>query len=106
MSPTCIGCHADGRLTKVAVEPKHKERTHFIRQAYNANQSIEWRRIHKLPDYVLELPPRPASARASCYSCHGQIDAMPIVAQAQPLSNGGAPIATATPRRAWCRRTR
>ncbi|MCC6969373.1 MAG: cytochrome c3 family protein [Phycisphaerales bacterium] len=86
---TCIGCHADGRLTKLAVEPKHKERTDFIRQAYNANQSIEWRRIHKLPDYVRNFPHAThIRAGVSCYSCHGQIDAMPIVAQAQPLSMG------------------
>ncbi|MBL8761193.1 MAG: cytochrome c3 family protein [Phycisphaerae bacterium] len=86
---TCVGCHADGRLTKLAVEPKHKERTDFIRQAYNADQSIEWRRIHKLPDYVRNFP-HSAHLRAgvSCFSCHGQITAMPIVSQAQPLSMG------------------
>ena len=86
---TCIGCHADGRLTKLAVEPLHKSRTDFIRAAYTGNQSIEWRRVHKLPDYVRNFP-HAAHLRAgvSCFSCHGQINAMPVVAQNQPLSMG------------------
>jgi hypothetical protein len=86
---TCYGCHAEGRLTKLAVEPLHKARTDFIRTAYNGNQSIEWRRIHKLPDYVRNFP-HSAHIRAgvSCFSCHGQITAMPVVAQNQPLSMG------------------
>jgi len=85
---TCYGCHAESRLA-LLVQPSesHKARTEFIRTAYKSDQSIEWRRVHKLPDYVHNFPHQ-AHVRAgvSCYSCHGQVTALPEVYQAQPLS--------------------
>lgn len=51
--------------------------------------SIQWRRVHKLPDYVRNFPHNVhVNAGVSCYSCHGQITAMPIVYQAESLSMG------------------
>jgi hypothetical protein len=84
---TCIGCHADGRLTKLAINPDHKAKTEFMRTAYASDAPIEWRRVHKVPDYVRNFPHHVhVNAGVSCYSCHGQIAGMPIVYQAQSLS--------------------
>ncbi|MBS0196370.1 MAG: cytochrome c3 family protein [Planctomycetes bacterium] len=84
---TCYGCHADNRLAKLATSETHKERTQFVREAYAQNTSIEWRRVHKVPDYVRNFPHNiHINAGVSCYSCHGQITAMPVVFEAQPLS--------------------
>src|SRR5690606_2583393 len=59
----------------------------FIRTAYTEDKSIEWRRIHKLPDYVRNFPHNiHVDAGVSCYSCHGQIMGMPVVYQAESLS--------------------
>lgn len=83
---TCIGCHAENRLNPNFVKDA---RVQFIRDAYAADASIEWRRVHKLPDYVRNFPHHVhIKAGVSCFSCHGQIMGMPEVYQAKPLSMG------------------
>lgn len=83
---TCYGCHATGRVSAQIVPD---EKAQFIRTAYEADASIEWRRIHKLPDYVRNFPHHVhIKAGVSCFSCHGQIMGMPVVYQAQSLSMG------------------
>jgi len=84
---TCYGCHADGKLQKLAESDSHKQRTEFIREAMLNDKPIEWNRVHKLPDYVRNFP-HAAHVRAgvSCFSCHGEINTMPEVYQKEPLS--------------------
>ena len=87
---TCYGCHADGRLAKL-VDPSptntHKGKTQFIRDAFAVDASIEWRRVHKVPDYVRNFPHAAhLKVGVSCVSCHGRIDTMPVVYQHEPLS--------------------
>ncbi len=83
---TCMGCHAENRINPNFVKD---ERVQFIRDAYAADASIEWRRVHKLPDYVRNFPHHVhIKAGVSCYSCHGQIMGMPEVFQSEPLSMG------------------
>lgn len=84
---TCYGCHAPNRLALLGTSETHKQRTEFVRTAYDGDQSIEWRRVHKLPDYVHNFPHQ-AHVRAgvSCYSCHGQVTALPEMYQSQSLS--------------------
>ena len=82
----CYGCHADGRLgiQNVSATPA---KVQFIRDAAENDTAIEWRRVHKLPDYVRNFPHHVhVNAGVSCYSCHGQITAMPVVYQEEPLS--------------------
>jgi len=84
---TCMGCHADGRLKALAEKPAHKEKTEFLRTAFAADQSVEWSRVHKVPDYVRNFPHNAhVNAGVSCYSCHGDIQNMPVVRQAESLS--------------------
>ena len=86
---TCYGCHADNHLLLQAENETHKQRTEFVREAYKADKSIEWRRVHKLPDYVRNFPHQAhIHAGVSCYSCHGQMTALPTVYQSQPLHMG------------------
>ncbi len=84
---TCYGCHAENNLKLYTESEVHKQKTDFIREAYAKDESIAWRRVHKVPDYVRNFP-HAAHLRAgvSCVSCHGRIDTMPVVAQAEPLS--------------------
>lgn len=84
---TCYGCHAEGRLQLFSTNATHKLRTDYVREAYAKDQSVEWRRVHKVPDYVHNFPHQ-AHLRAgvSCFSCHGQMTGLPVVAQAQALS--------------------
>lgn len=83
---TCYGCHAE---THVSSQIVPDARVQFVRDAYAKNDSIEWRRVHKVPDYVRNFPHNVhINAGVSCFSCHGQIMGMPIVAQTQPMSMG------------------
>ncbi|MDX2131676.1 MAG: cytochrome c3 family protein [Planctomycetota bacterium] len=86
---TCVGCHAEDRLTLFQTSDTHKALTQFVRDAYAADQPIAWARVHKLPDYVRNFPHQVhLQAGVSCFSCHGRIDQMPIVYHAEPLSMG------------------
>jgi hypothetical protein len=86
---TCFGCHKEGSLTLFNTSEAHKVKTEFVREAYAKDASLEWTRIHKLPDYVRNFPHQAhIAAGVSCYSCHGQITAMPVVFQSQSLSMG------------------
>lgn len=81
---TCYGCHAEGRVSEDFVLA---ENVQFIRDAYEADEPIEWRRVHKLPDFVRNFPHHVhVQAGVSCYSCHGQITRMEVVHQVEPLS--------------------
>lgn len=81
---TCIGCHQENKL---AGWEGHN--VTFIREAYAADESVEWRRVHKLPDYVRNFPHHVhIKSGVSCYSCHGQIMGMPVVYQAEGLGMG------------------
>ncbi len=83
----CYGCHQQGLLNP-DFDPGDTK-VGFVRQAYQNDESIQWRRVHKLPDYVHNFPHHVhVRAGVSCFSCHGQITAMPVVYQAQSLSMG------------------
>lgn len=83
---TCMNCHAPGRVSNLVVAD---EKVQFIRDAHEHDASIEWRRVHKLPDYVRNFPHHVhVKAGVSCYSCHGQIMSMPVVYQAEGLGMG------------------
>ncbi|MEQ8318392.1 MAG: cytochrome c3 family protein [Phycisphaerales bacterium] len=80
---TCMGCHTDGMLAPT-YDPG--EKVEFIRTAWEEDASIPWVRIHKLPDYANFPHHIHVNAGVSCYSCHGQIEAMPVVYQSHSLS--------------------
>jgi len=82
---TCIGCHSEGKLSTEYVAD---EQVQWIRAAYASDESIEWRRIHVVPDYAQCPHHVHVNAGVSCYSCHGQIQGMPVVYQAESLAMG------------------
>jgi hypothetical protein len=85
---TCNGCHAQGRVS-AALSTATDAKVQFVRDAFEADASIEWRRVHKLPDYVRNFPHDVhLTAGVSCFSCHGQIMSMPVVYQDQGLGMG------------------
>lgn len=84
---TCYGCHAESKLKVYADSQTHKDKTAFIRAAWQEDKPVEWRRVHKVPDYVRNFPHNThLNAGVSCYSCHGNIARMPVVWQHEPLS--------------------
>jgi hypothetical protein len=56
--------------------------------SWRTGMPVEWRRIHDLPDYAYFNHSAHVNRGVSCVECHGRVDQMDIVQQAQPLSMG------------------
>lgn len=85
----CYGCHAENRLAVYGSSDAHKQKTQFVRDAYATDEPIEWRRVHKLPDYVRNFPHHAhVNAGVSCISCHGNMARQVVVNQKESLSMG------------------
>ncbi len=77
---TCLNCHA-----KIRAESKKLE---AVRLSNQSGRPIEWIRVHDLPDYVYFDHSAHVRRGIGCASCHGRVDTMEVVYQAEPLSMG------------------
>lgn len=97
----CLYCHATVDRAPVAVVPPtdvclncHKvvkrdsPKLAALRDSSTSGRPLAWVRVHDLPGYA-HFDHRPhLRAGVGCASCHGRIDQMEEVAQAEPLSMG------------------
>lgn len=74
----CMNCH---NLVK-----RDSEKLAPIRESFASKRPMEWIRVHKLPDFAYFNHSVHIHAGVGCVTCHGRIDRMEVVAQAQPLS--------------------
>ena len=74
---TCMNCHAQIFSNSPFLEP--------IRNSYATGQSIEWTRVHDLPDFVYFNHSIHVNKGVGCTTCHGQVDRMPLMWQEQSL---------------------
>ncbi len=77
---TCMGCHTVVGAGKPEVQK--------LAGYWNRKQPVPWVRIHQLPKYVKFPHMRHVGAGVSCQTCHGAIQDMPQVSQAQSLGMG------------------
>lgn len=82
---TCMNCHKQVKT--------ESEKLKLVRDSWATDKSIEWVRIHKLPDFAyfnhsahLGVGVGENRAAIGCETCHGRIDTMEVVHQVQPLS--------------------
>lgn len=75
---TCMNCH---RLVK-ADSPKLAP----VRASASSKQPLAWVRVHKVPEYAYFDHSVHLRAGVGCSSCHGDVAAMEVVTQAEPLS--------------------
>ncbi len=110
---TCMNCHrfVTSGWNEVKIEEKaaeeEKRDPRFVVSAelsklygatgYNTEKmkyengngkSLEWARVHDLPDYVYFDHSRHVSANVSCQTCHGPVETTEKVYQEQDLSMG------------------
>ncbi len=78
---TCMNCHEVIKTDSVALEP-------IRTAAASASESVEWTRVHMLPDYAYFDHSVHVAATIGCESCHGRVDQMVTVHQEEPLSMG------------------
>ncbi len=74
---TCMNCHSQIFSSSPFLEP--------VRDSYRDNTSLEWRRVHDLPDYVYFNHSIHINKGVGCSTCHGRVDLMPLTWQVQSL---------------------
>ena len=74
---TCINCHAQIWTNAALLEP--------VRQSWATGASIQWIRVHDLPDYVYFSHDIHVNKGIGCASCHGRVDEMPLMYQQNTL---------------------
>ncbi len=75
---TCMNCHQTVRTESAMLQP--------IRHAFATGDPVEWVRVHRLPDHAYFDHSIHVSAGVGCVTCHGRIDQMDVVRQAEPLN--------------------
>lgn len=75
---TCMNCHTLVLPDSPKLSP--------VRASFESGESIEWTRVHMLPDYAYFDHSAHLAAGVGCVSCHGRVDQMNVVHQSEPLS--------------------
>ncbi len=75
---TCMTCHSQLFTDQSVLAP--------LVQAYLADASLRWQRIHKLPDFAYFDHSIHIAKGIGCASCHGAVDAMPLTWRVAPLT--------------------
>ena len=70
---TCMNCHKQIWADSPMLEP--------VRESYRTGESIEWIRVHDLPDFVYFNHSVHVVKGIGCASCHGPVDKMPLMMQ-------------------------
>lgn len=87
----CMNCHSakdgEGQTPHVAI---HLDSPKLVplREAYATGDSVPWRRVHDLPDYVYFNHSVHVNRGVSCVACHGRVDRMEVVEQRATLTMG------------------
>ena len=68
---TCMTCHSQLFTDAPMLEP--------VRESYRTNRSVEWRRVHDLPDFTYFDHSIHVAKGVGCSTCHGRVDRMPLV---------------------------
>ncbi len=75
---TCMTCHSQLFTDQRMLAP--------VRQAWISGQSLAWRRVNQLPDFVYFNHSIHVAKGVGCVSCHGRVDQMPLMRRTQTLS--------------------
>jgi Cytochrome c7 and related cytochrome c len=75
---TCMNCHSQMWAVAPVLEP--------VRESYRSGRSIAWTRVHDLPQFVYFNHSIHVNKGMGCETCHGRVDRMPLMWQAQDLT--------------------
>ena len=74
---TCMTCHSQIWAEAPMLEP--------VRESWATGNSLEWVRVHDLPDYVYFNHSIHIKKGIGCESCHGQVNEMALMRQTESL---------------------
>jgi hypothetical protein len=75
---TCMTCHSQVWSNAEVLRP--------VRQSWATNTPLQWTRVHDLPDFVYFDHSIHVAKGIGCATCHGQVDRMPLMWQANTLT--------------------
>lgn len=75
---TCMSCHSQIWTNAELLEP--------VRESYRTGVPIKWTRVHDLPDFVYFNHSIHVKQGVACESCHGRVDRMPLMWQANAMT--------------------
>ena len=76
----CMNCHTLARTDK----PEIVKLTSF----YKENKPLEWKRVHRVPQFVYFNHSAHVNKDIDCVNCHGDVRAMEIVGQVNSFTMG------------------
>lgn len=74
---TCMNCHSI-----LFADSQYLE---LVRESFRTGKSIEWSKVHRLPDFVYFDHSIHVNKGVGCSSCHGQVNQMALMWQASSL---------------------
>ena len=74
---TCMNCHSQIWTDAQLLQP--------VRDSWATGQSIQWIKVHDLPDYVYFNHEIHVNKGIGCASCHGRVDEMPLMYEENSL---------------------
>jgi hypothetical protein len=77
---TCMTCHSQIWADSPILEP--------VRESFRTDRSLEWIRVHDLPDFVYFNHSIHVKKGVGCDICHGPIDQMPLTWKEETLQMG------------------
>jgi hypothetical protein len=73
----CMNCHTQIWADSPMLEP--------VRRSFSSGQPLHWTRVHDLPDFVYFNHSIHVRKGVGCVTCHGRVDQMPLMRQAESL---------------------
>jgi hypothetical protein len=74
---TCMSCHSQLWTNAEMLEP--------VRASFRSGSSLQWTRVHDLPDFVYFNHSIHVNKGIGCSTCHGRIDTMPLTRKVNTL---------------------
>jgi hypothetical protein len=74
---TCMNCHSQIWTDAPLLQP--------VRNSWATGESIQWIKVHDLPDYVYFNHEIHVNKGIGCASCHGRVDEMPLMYEENSL---------------------
>jgi len=74
---TCMNCHSEIFANSPYLEP--------VRASFASGKPLQWTRVNDLPDFVYFDHSIHVNKGVGCTTCHGPVDRMPLMWQAQSL---------------------
>jgi hypothetical protein len=73
----CMSCHSQIWSNAAMLEP--------VRASWRTGESLQWTRVHDLPEFVYFNHSIHVNKGIGCATCHGRVDKMPLMFKANTL---------------------